>query len=107
MRTDYIIWASLQLDRTAPFIRLLEHVAPPVCITPYVPMVLSSWNFNNGSGCSGVASPTVGPGGTVYVATGGLAALDPASGLPRWRIDLTAYCPPVIGSDGTVYVLTG
>lgn len=51
-------------------------------------------------------TPTVGPGGDVYVATGtGLVALDGDDGSVRWTVgDLTGVAPPAV-ADGMVYAL--
>jgi formylglycine-generating enzyme required for sulfatase activity/outer membrane protein assembly factor BamB len=53
----------------------------------------------------GVASPAIGPDGTLY--GGGDAifyALEGATGQKRWESPLLVDLPPVIGIDGTVYV---
>lgn len=51
--------------------------------------------------------PTVGPDGTVYVATddGVLTALAPGDGALRWtrRFEGPLFVPPAVGSDGTLF----
>jgi hypothetical protein len=65
------------------------------------------WTFINGQGCTGVAAPAVGPDGTVYAPTGGLAALSPTDGQLKWRLSLSCLCPPAIAPDGTIYLNAG
>jgi hypothetical protein len=65
------------------------------------------WTFINGQGCTGVAAPAVGPDGTVYAPTGGLAALSPTDGQLKWRLSLSCLCSPAIAPDGTIYLNAG
>lgn len=62
------------------------------------------WTFSNGTGCTGTAAPAIGPDGTVYAPTGGLAALDPENGQVKWKLSISSFAPPAIAPDGTIYI---
>src|SRR6185295_5199685 len=58
-----------------------------------------------------MASPVLGPGGTLYVGTSGgsLYSITPASGGIKWRLTVARnirYAAPAVGPDGTIYIGT-
>ncbi len=61
----------------------------------------------------GQRNPAIGADGTIYVASDGLYALDPATGHRLWHFIHPRYssrdcrASPVIGQDGTIYVVIG
>jgi outer membrane protein assembly factor BamB len=61
----------------------------------------------------GQRNPAIGADGTLYVASDGLYALDPATGRRIWHFSHPQYADrdcrasPAIGQDGTIYVVIG